>query len=143
MQNIRANEYLLAHTSKTDLVLFWGRELTNVNFSSGRNAPGIASSVIGLYVKGYCNQEIVSALIEEYKKRAPDLIIDSKYSDSRISYILALPSQLDQYDPELLKDPCLMYLKPLFEFIDQNYTLSDVIEPNEWNVYSKRIKTTF
>jgi 4-amino-4-deoxy-L-arabinose transferase-like glycosyltransferase len=138
MQNIRANEYLLAHTAKTDLVLFWGRELTNVNFSSRRNAPGIASSVIGLYVKGYCNQEIVSALIEEYTKHAPDLIIDSKYSDSRISYILALPSQMDQYDPEILKDPCLMYLKPLFEFIDQNYALSDVIEPNEWNVYTKK-----
>lgn len=132
MESKYAHDYLLTHTKETETVLFWGKIEVSVNFSTGRDVSGKYIYTAPFYVEGYCNQKNINELEGVFKNNPPDLIIETNVDQ------LALPSKLENFSKEYLEEPCLVYLKPIFQSIDRNYILTDTIKPYNWKVYTKK-----
>jgi hypothetical protein len=111
--------YLNENTDPAQKVLVWGNFVA-VNWLSGRAAPTRFVYQTALFEEQYLKPEMVAEIIADLRAHPETLIIDTTEDDR------SLAVDLDNVPP---------MLRPLYEFIRENYEPADKMGRTGWQLY--------
>lgn len=136
-------DYIKAHTTPKDFVLFWGFEST-YNFAAGRMSPTRFVYQLPLYVRGYTNPERIEEFRSGLLERKPRLIIDPSPSDPLVPPInsaeRATWKRIDCWANPSREPKCIFLpeLEQIASSIITDYSYVGTIGPDKWEVYELR-----
>lgn len=113
--------FLSRNTSPQDKLLVWGNSLS-LNFLSERAAPTKFAYQTALFQSGYTDETIVAELLNDLVTHPETIIIDTLPGSPH----LPLNTPIEDV-PE--------HLRPLFEYIATNYTVTETLGRTGWQVY--------
>ncbi|KAA3643034.1 MAG: hypothetical protein DWQ07_21185 [Chloroflexi bacterium] len=114
-------EYVAENVEEDDYLLFWGSELS-LNWLSGVSNPSRHIYQAHLLNPGYANAALIDEYLTDIVNSKP-LIIDSTVSEGGLPPLDSPPGQW----PESLR--------PVYEFIENNYEFEQNLGPYRWPVY--------
>jgi hypothetical protein len=114
-------------TQPRDYVLMWGSQ-TVVTYLSGRAAPSRFVHQKPLFQAGYANRALSDEMLNDLKTHTPQMIINTHLTAT--PFITTGPNGECQLPPALPDG-----MDAVFNFICQNYTLTQTITNDQWEVY--------
>lgn len=113
--------YVYNNTYSDDYLLFWGNNLA-VQWITKRVAPTRFAYQSAFAVEGFVNDKMVAELINELKSHSP-MIIDTTINNDPVPALSQLPENVAEV------------LRPLFQYIHENYAEVDSLFKTDWIVY--------